>query len=94
MGRCHPSKGEQMNWLPEHKCGLYLGHNAHKDVYETIEEYYDPEDFVSREEWMKAVETDSVWHLHWYPDTPIGFYTVCASTLDAVEEAIRARGQA
>ena len=81
-----------MNWLPEHKCGLYLEHNAHKDVYETIEEYYDPEDFVSREEWMKAVETDSVWHLQWYPDTPIGFYTVCASTLDAVEEAIRARG--
>ena len=81
-----------MNWLPEHKCGLYLGHNAHKDVYETIEEYYDPEDFVSKEEWRNAGESDSVWHVQWYPDTPIGFYTVCASTLGAVEEAIRARG--
>ena len=81
-----------MNWLPEHKCGLYLEHNAHKDVYETIEEFYDPGAFVSEKERLKAVETNSVWKLQWYPDTPIGFYVVCASTLDAIEEAIRARG--
>lgn len=81
-----------MNWLPEHKCGLYLEHNAHKDVYETIEEFYDPGAFVSEKEWFKAVEANSVWKLQWYPDTPIGFYIVCASTLDAIEEYIRARG--
>ena len=81
-----------MNWLPEHKCGLYLEHNSHKDVYETIEESCDPGDFVSEKEWLKAVEDNSVWRLQWYPDTPIGFYIVCASTLEAVEEAIRARG--
>ena len=83
-----------MNWLPEHKCGLYLEHNAHKDVYETIEEYYEPRDFVSDEEWTKAVEWNSVWCLQWYPDTPISFYRVCAATLDALEKDIRARGQA
>jgi hypothetical protein len=82
-----------MNWLPEHKCGLYLEHNVHKDVYETIEENYDPRDFVSDEEWTKAVELDSVWRLQWYPDTPVGFYVVCASTLAALEQYIRARGQ-
>ena len=81
-----------MNWLPDHKCGLYLEHNAHKDVYETIEEYYDPGAFVSEKEWLKAVKANSVWKLQWYPDTPIGFYVVCASTLDAIEEDIRARG--
>jgi hypothetical protein len=81
-----------MNWLPEHKCGLYLEHNAHKDVYETLEEFYDPGDFVSEKEWLKAVKENSVWKLQWYPDTPIGFYIVCASTLDAIEEDIRARG--
>lgn len=81
-----------MNWLPEHKCGLYLEHNAHKDVYETIEEFYEPLNFVSEKEWFKAVEANSVWKLQWYPDTPIGFYVVCASTLDAIEEYIRERG--
>jgi len=24
--------------LPEHKCGLYLTHNEHKNVYETAEQ--------------------------------------------------------
>ena len=81
-----------MNWLPEHKCGLYLEHNAHKDVYETIEEFYDFGDFVSEKERLKAIEANSVWKLQWYPDTPIGFYIACASTLDAIEEFIRARG--
>lgn len=23
-----------MKELPEHKCGLYLGHNDHKDMYQ------------------------------------------------------------
>jgi hypothetical protein len=62
-----------MNWLPEHKCGLFLEHNAHKDVYETIEEFYDPGAFVSEKERLKAVEANSVWKLQWYPDTPVGF---------------------
>jgi hypothetical protein len=83
-----------MNWLPEHKCGLYLEHNTHKDVYETIEEHYDPRYFVSDEEWTKAVELNSVWRLQWYPNTPVVFYVVCASTLAALEQSIRARGQA
>ena len=81
-----------MNWLPEHKCGLYLEHNPHKDVYETIEEFYDPGAFVSEKEWLKAVKENSVWRLQWYPDTPGAFYIVCASTLDAIEENIRERG--
>jgi predicted anti-sigma-YlaC factor YlaD len=82
-----------MNWLPEHKCGLHLTHNEHRDVYETVAEFYEADDFVSPEEWRKAIEEDSVWVLHWYPDTPVGFYRVCASTLTAIEQAIRARGQ-
>jgi hypothetical protein len=53
-----------MNWLPEHKCGLHLSHNEHRDVYETVEEFYEPESFVSPQEWHKAVAEDSVWVLH------------------------------
>lgn len=78
-----------MNWLPEHKCGLHLSHNEHRDVYEAVEEFYETEDFISPEEWHKAVAEDSVWVLHWYPDTPIGFHRVAASTLDAIKESLK-----
>jgi len=81
-----------MNWLPEHKCGLHLSHNEHRDVYETVEQFYEADFFVSSEEWCKAIAEDSVWVLHWYPETPIGFYRVAASTLEAIETEIRARG--
>jgi hypothetical protein len=78
-----------MNWLPEHKCGLYLSHNDHRDYYETVEEYYNREQFISDEEWGKSVATDSVWTLQWYPDTPVGFYIVSASTLEAIEAKLK-----
>lgn len=70
--------------LPKHKAGLYLTHNEHKDVYESIEDFYDHKDFISPEEWHKAVAKDSVWVLHWYPHTPVGFYKVCGSSLEIV----------
>jgi hypothetical protein len=81
-----------MNWLPEHKCGLHLSHNEHLDVYETVEQFYEADCFVSPEEWRKAVAEDSVWVLHWYPETPIGFYRIAASTLEAIEAEVKARG--
>jgi hypothetical protein len=78
-----------LGWLPEHKCGLHLSHNEHRDVYETIEEFYDAEDFISPEEWREAVAKDSVWVLHWYPETPIGFIRIAASTLEAIEAKVK-----
>jgi hypothetical protein len=78
-----------MNWLPKHECGLYLTHNEHRDMYETIEEYYDCHDFVSPEELKKAIAEDSVWVLQWYPDTPIGSYSILASSLEALEASIK-----
>ena len=78
-----------MNWLPKHKCGLYLEHNAHKDVYETVEEYYKREYFISEDEYQKAIATDNVWNLHWYPETPIGFHCIAASSLEAIQTALK-----
>lgn len=78
-----------MNWLPDHKCGLHLSHNEHRDVYETVEEFYEAGDFVSMDEWRKAAVEDSVWVLHWYPETPVGFHRVAASSLDAIKDALK-----
>ena len=78
-----------LNWLPKHKCGLHISHNEHRDVYETVEEFYEMDDFISKAEWEKAVAEDSVWVLHWYPETPVGFHRIAASTLEAIEAKLK-----
>jgi predicted anti-sigma-YlaC factor YlaD len=80
-----------LDWLPEHKCGLHLNHNEHRNYYQTVAECYDPEDFVSEDEWLKAIKEDSVWVLQWYPNTPIGFTCIAASTLEAIEDKLKER---
>jgi len=76
--------------FPSHKAGMYLTHNQHKDYYETvaqhIEEYVNIEkhDFVSEEDYQKCIDTDELWELQWYPETPIGFHKVNGSTLEIV----------
>lgn len=78
-----------MNWLPKHECSLYLTHNEHKSVYESIEHFYDKADFVDEPEWNKAIAENSVWSLQWYPDTPIGFNIICAASLERLQEAVK-----
>lgn len=77
--------------LPKHKSGLYLTHNEHKDVYETVKDWiefshpaYDKDDFISPEDMQKCIESNDCWSLQWYPNTPIGFHKVCGSTLEIV----------
>lgn len=77
--------------FPEHKCGLYLSHNTHRDVYETVQDHYPaPDKFVSPEDRQKCIDADECWELQWYPDTPIGSYRVLGSSLELVmAEALR-----
>ncbi len=83
-------KDERMKF-PEHKCGLYLSHNPHRDVYESVEEYYpDTEYFLSPEDRQKCIDYNVCWELQWYPETPIGFHRVAGSSLGLVmAEALR-----
>lgn len=90
------NKPNPFNWLPKHAAGLYITHNDHKNVYYTIEDHYsiDDREWVSLEEKQKAIELDSVWELHWYPDTPIGSYKVVASSLEAIQKHMKEHGDA
>ena len=86
--------------FPKHDCGLYLTHNQHKDIYETVKHNieskhpaYDKDFFVSVEDMQKCIDTDECWELQWYPDTPIGFIRICGSSLEIVlSEALRIEG--
>lgn len=67
--------------------------DEHAPNYDTAEEwgeYHDLRDWVSEEEREKAIATNSVWTCQWYPDTPVGFYLLRASSLPALIAALRA----
>lgn len=75
--------------FPKHKAGLRISHNEHKIYYQSIEQYIkdneiDDSDWISLEEKQKAINTDSMWCIHVYPNTPIGFYTWYASDFDTL----------
>jgi len=75
--------------LPKHEAGLTIEHQPHKANYETVEEWARTcEDFVSEEERQKAISTDQLWTLQWYPATPIGFHCVAASSLEAILKSL------
>lgn len=64
--------------------------------YATVKEFHDnwsldnaPYDWISNEEKEKAFELNSMWCLHWYPDTPVGFFSVAASSLDALLKYVK-----
>jgi hypothetical protein len=71
--------------LPKHKCGLYLTHNRHKDFYKTAEEEIMDQqlvDWENEEAKQEARDTNEIWTLQWYPETPIGSYHIAAPTLE------------
>lgn len=78
--------------FPAHKASLHLTHNDHTTCYETVESYcsrpyFDDKDWVSEEQKKKAFETQEIWELQWYPETPVGFYKLIAADLDVLLEA-------
>lgn len=45
--------------------------------------------WVSEEERVAALACNSVWTCHWYPNTPVGFNCIGASSLPALISALR-----
>lgn len=72
-------------YLPVHMT-LSIHHNEHKVYHESILDYLDNDrlDWVSDEERALAIELDSVWEVQWYPSNSVGFYTLAASSLEAL----------
>lgn len=51
---------------------------------------YDFGTWASEDEKQKAIATDSVWSIHWYPLTPVGFRCILASSLEVAMAAFMA----
>ncbi len=46
------------------------------------EDYIEHITWISDAEKERAMETNSMWTLYWYPNTPVGFYSISASALE------------
>ena len=75
--------------LPKYDVSLHISHNQHKGYYKSTAEYlsrpfgtggFDPDEWISREDFDAAIAQDSVWEIQWYPDTPVASCTVYGST--------------
>lgn len=71
---------------------IHLSFNDHAASYMTAREAIDQDDYshgdwVSADEKHKAGEANSIWCLQWYPQTPVGFCCLLASSLEAVVAA-------
>jgi hypothetical protein len=69
----------------------HLEFNGQLGNYESLQEAIelkddciDREDWVSDAEYEKALATNTMWSLQWYPRTPIGFIKIQASSLEAL----------
>jgi hypothetical protein len=74
--------------FPAHECELILHHNENRSLYKTVAEFLeDREDpnyaatWQSPEHRARAIATNELWELQWYPVTPIGFLNIWAPTL-------------
>ena len=79
--------------LPEHKASLTIRHNEHKDYYQTVKQFLDEREQmmnIEDDDWAtptskeRAMATDSLWELRWYPNTPVGFNMIFGATLEEV----------
>ncbi len=84
-----------MNELIElfNKCkgSVTIEHNPHKDYYSTVVDYIrgDAKQEVDEVVLAKMIDLDTIIAITFYPDTPVGFYTVLHYDLNlAVKEAL------
>ncbi len=78
------------------KCGVFLIVNEHRDYYETAEQKLEELEAMECPPNIDAdvrkvmIETDTIVSLQFYPDTPIGSYSIYHYDVDAaIERALR-----
>jgi len=79
--------------FPKH-IKLSLEHNPQNCLYMNVAQYVKdqeegglgklPFDWVSDAERDAAIADNEIWILHWYPNTPIGFFCLAARSLDVL----------
>jgi len=69
---------------------MHITHNDHTTSYQTVAESLaegfewgpKPDDFESPEHMQRCIDTNELWEIQWYPDTPVGFCKVYGPTFE------------
>lgn len=76
-------------------CSLSLTHNDHHVVYQSAADTLDdPQGYYNDlpdGERERMIEQDSIWTLHVYPNSPVGFNVYHGATLDAAIDQARGK---
>lgn len=86
---------ERYRWLRDSRaCSMQVSFNDHHNIYMSVDDtlgdsqgYYDD---ISADERKRMVATDTIWTVHIYPNTPVGFNAYHAATLDTAIDTARA----
>lgn len=82
------------------KCSVQITVNGHRDVYETAEQALNnyegmecpPQ--IEPDVRKKMIDLNTIVNVHFYPETPIGFYDIYHYDLDAaLEQALACFGE-
>lgn len=77
-------------------CSMTISHNDHHFMYLSVADTLDDSqgyyDDVPEDERAAMIATDTIWTLHIYQNTPVGFNVYHGATLDAVVDAAIASG--
>lgn len=82
--------GDIESRLPKHEASLHITHNENTTNYESVEDYIKREEENLGIDWAtptsreRAIATNSIWELQWYPNTPIGFNVTMGATLEEI----------
>lgn len=76
-----------------HACNYMTAQQWADEVGEDMAGYNDLREWVSPEEREKPLATNSVWSVQWYPDTPVGFHVLYASTFAALLTRLTQQGE-
>jgi hypothetical protein len=75
--------------LPRHRGGMSIEVDPHRTSYQTVAEWLvsqswrsAADDFESEEARQRAIDTDTLVEIQWYPATPIGFFRVYGPTFE------------
>lgn len=73
------------------KCGVYLTVNEHKNYYEDVKDHLDNLGGGSDAKIVEQIiKQDNIVELQFYPNTPIGSYTILHYDVDkAIEQALQ-----
>ena len=77
--------------LPAHKAGMTITHNNHKNYYQTADQWIEEDEkenefytWENEQEKQKAIAKNEIWTMQWYPNTPVGFNCIAASSLESL----------